>query len=163
LRLDLLATMRVLKILLWLLGFVPALFLRGEPAQVDPQAVTLTVSNPACVQSSTQSGACYINFYYINAVSTDPNFSRIEISIDGKNRLRMTAFFENSIYFSGSMIGKGFQVSCGRPNASGVPGYGRIYPVNISAYVSGSSPITDIANVTCPAYESITYLPIITR
>lgn len=155
--------MRAVKIFLWVLGLATALYLRGEPTQVDAQAVTLLVSNPACVQSATRPGACYITVRSISASSSDPNFNRIEISIDGKTRLRMTAFFETSIYFSGQMLGKGLQVTCGRPNASGVAGYGRIYPVNISAFVTGSSPITDIANVTCPAYESITYLPLINR
>jgi hypothetical protein len=155
--------MRAIRIAFWLLSLLPTLILRGDPAQDVPQAVTLTVSNPACVQSSIQQGACYINFNYIYATSTDPNFTSIEVTIAGKNRLRMTTFFENSTYLTGSMIGRGLLVTCGRPNASGVPNFGRIYPVSISARVTGGSPITDIANVTCPAYESTNYLPLINK
>jgi hypothetical protein len=59
------------------------------------------------------------------------------------------------------MMGKGLQVFCGGPNASGVPGYGLQYSVGISAIVTGSSPITDTANVTCPYFESRLYLPMI--
>jgi len=61
------------------------------------------------------------------------------------------------------MMGKGMQILCVKPNSSGLPGYGFQYSLGISAIVSGRSPTTDIANVTCPAFESRTDLPLVMK
>jgi hypothetical protein len=133
----------------------------GSARTSSPDAVSLTVSNPYCAQASPISPTCLIYVRYISATSTDPNFRGIQISIDGKARAFFSNFFETSTYINDSMMGKGLQVFCGGPNASGVPGYGLQYSVGISAIVTGSSPITDTANVTCPYFESRLYLPMI--
>jgi hypothetical protein len=135
----------------------------GSARTSSPDAVSLTVSNPYCTQSSPASPTCLIYVRYISATSTDPNFRGIQISINGKTRAFFSNFFETSVYINDSMMGKGLQVVCGGPNASGVPDYGLQYGVGTSAIISGSSPITDTANVTCPAFESRLYLPMIKR
>ena len=61
------------------------------------------------------------------------------------------------------MLGDGLQVTCGKPNASGLPDYGFQYNLGISALASGSAPVTDTAIVTCPAFETRTYLPIVMK
>ncbi len=90
-------------------------------------------------------------------------FSRIEISIEGKVRLRMQSFFESSAYLSESMLGSGLKVPCGGPNASGVPGFGKVYSVQLTGYTIPGSPVTDIANVTCPYYEGKIFLPTVRK
>jgi hypothetical protein len=155
--------MRSLRILILLLGIGLVVALTGEPARAAPAALTMTVSNPYCMQPVIQSGACYINVGYFYASTTDSSFSRIEISIDGKVRMRMASFFENSAYLTGAMLGDGLKVACGGQNASGVPGFGRVYSVNLTGYATTGSPVTDIANVTCPFYEGKTYLPVVRR
>jgi hypothetical protein len=138
-----------------------ALALPGEPARADQQAVTLSASNPYCVQSSPATGACIINFRYLSA--SDPAFNHLEISIDGKVRAYMTAFFETSVYLNYAMLGDGLQVACGSPNASGIPGYGRQYVISLTAYATGSPAITDTAVVNCPYFEGKNFLPVVSK
>ncbi len=140
-----------------------ALALTGEQVRAAPAALSMSVSNPYCVQSNTQLGACYINVSSFSASTTDLTLSRIEISIDGKVRLRMQSFFENSATLSDPMLGKGLKVACGGRDASGVAGYGRVYSVGLTGYATTGSPVADIANVTCPFYEAKTYLPVVKR
>ena len=135
----------------------------GSARTLAPEAVTLTVSNPYCTQPSTASSTCLINLRYLSATSSDPNFLGVQISIDGKTRAYFSNFFENAVYINDRMMGKGLQVTCGRPNAGGVPGFGLQYNLGISAIVSGGSPTTDTAVVTCPAFERRLYLPIIRK
>ena len=155
--------MRSLRILTLLLGIGLVVALTGETARAAPSALTMTVSNPYCVQPVIQSSACYINVGYFFASTSDPTFSRIEISIDGKVRMRLTGFFENSGYLSYPMLGKGLKVACGGPNASGVAGFGKVYSVNLTGYTTTGSPVTDVANVTCPYYEGKIYMPVVER
>jgi hypothetical protein len=126
-------------------------------------AVSLTVSNPYCTQSAPASSTCLIKVSSINATSTDPNFRGVQITVDGKPRAFFSNFFETSVSINERMMGKGLQVVCGKPNASGVPGYGLQYHVGISAVVSGSSSTSDTANVNCPSYEDRLYLPAVTK
>ncbi len=146
-----------------MLGIGLALALTGEQARAAPAALTMNVSKPYCTQSITQLGACYINVSSFSASTTDLSFSRIEISIDGKVRLRMQGFFENSASLSNLMLGDGLKVPCGGQNASGVPGYGKVYSVNLTGYTTTGSPVSDIANVTCPFYAGKIYLPVVGR
>ena len=133
----------------------------GSARTLAPEALSLIVSNPYCTQASAASSTCLINVRNISATSSDPNFLGVQISINGKTRAYFSNFFENSVYINDSMMGKGLQVTCGRPNASGLPGYGLQYNLGISALVSGGSPTTDTAVVTCPAFESKLYLPVV--
>jgi hypothetical protein len=144
-------------------SFIMLVVTSGSARTSSPDAVSLTVSNPYCTQSSPASPTCLIYVRYISATSTDPNFRGVQISINGKPRAFFSEFFENAVYINDSMMGKGLQVICGGPNASGVPGSGLQYGVEISALITGSSPITDTANVTCPFFESKLYLPMIKR
>jgi hypothetical protein len=148
---------------LFICSFIMLASTSGSARTFSPDAVSLTVSNPYCAQASPSSATCLIYVRYISATSTDPNFRGVQISINWKARAYFSNFFETSVYINDRMMGKGLQVICGGPKASGLPGYGLQYSVGISAMVSGSRPITDTANVTCPFFESRTYLPMIKR
>ena len=144
-------------------SFIMLAFTSSSARTFSPDAVSLTVNNPYCAQASPASPACLIYVRYISATSTDPNFRGVQISINGKARAFFSNFFESSTYINDMMMGKGLRVICGGPNASGVPGYGLQYSVGISAIVTGSSPVTDTANVTCPYFESRLYLPMVKK
>jgi hypothetical protein len=135
----------------------------GSARTEAPGAVSLTVSNPYCVQASPSSSTCLINVRNISATSSDPNFRGVQISISGKTRAFFSPFFENSVSISSQMMGKGLEVVCGRPNASNLPGYGLQYSVGISAIFTGSSSTTDTANVNCPYFESRVNLPAVSK
>ena len=77
--------------------------------------------------------------------------------------MRMQTFFENSAYLTNLMLDKGLKVACGGPNASGVPGFGRVYSVGLIGYDTTGSPVIDTANVTCPFYEGKTFLPVVRK
>ena len=144
-----------------LLGLTQAL--AYKPVHTAPQAVAMTVSNPYCVQDVETTGSCLINLRYFYASTTDSSFSHIEIAIDGKVRARMSGFFENSAYLTGSMLGNGLQVACGGKNVSGIPDMGRQYAVTLTGFATGSFPVVDIANVTCPYYQGKIYLPLVRK
>ena len=148
---------------LFICSFIMLASTSGSARTFSPDAVSLTVSNPYCAQVSPASPTCLIYVRYISATSTDPNFRGVQISINGKPRAFFSNFFETSVYINDSMMGKGLQVICGGPNASGLPDYGLQYNVGISAIVSGSNPITDTASVTCPFFESKAYLPMVRK
>ncbi len=156
--------MRILRIVVSLIGLGLLLGLSGGQVTADStQAVTLAVSNPYCVQSSTQNGVCTINVRSVSASSTDSSLTRLEISIDGKVRVRMQTFFENSAYLSEPMLGEGLKVPCGGPGSGGAAGFGQVYSVGLIGYSTSSSPISDTANVTCPFYQGFVYLPAVIR
>jgi hypothetical protein len=155
-----LLNMRALRIILMTLGLGLVMLLAGEPNRVSSQVgLTMTVNNPYCVQAEPASGVCLINVRNFYAVSSDPNFAYTVITINGKVRMRMTGFFETSAYLTDRMLGRGLQVTCGLPNASGIPGYGLQYQVGLIANFYGGSPVTDTAIVTCPYYQGKNYLP----
>lgn len=135
----------------------------GSASTASQAGVSLTVSNPYCVQPSLPSGTCFINVRNISATSSDPNFRGVQITINGKTRAFFSNFFENSVFINKDMIGDGLRVVCGRPNASGLPDYGLQYNVGISAIVSGGSATNDTATVNCPYFESKAYLPTVRK
>jgi hypothetical protein len=152
---------RTLLLVMMTLGLTRSL--AGAPVHAAPQAVAMTVSNPYCVQDVETAGTCRINLGYFYASTTDASFNHIEIAIDGKVRVHMNGFFENSAYLTGAMLDKGLLVACGGKNASGIPDMGRQYAVTLSGFATGSSPVVDVANVTCPYYQNKTYLPILRK
>ena len=153
--------MRTLLLVLMTLGLTQAL--ADEPVHPAPQAVTMTVSNPYCVQDVETAGSCLINLRYFYASTTDSSFSHIEIAINDKVRARMSGFFENSAYLTSAMLGNGLKVACGGKNISGIPDMGRQYVVTLSGFATGSSPVVDSANVICPYYQGKTYLPLLRK
>jgi hypothetical protein len=152
---------RIFLLVMLLLGLTQVL--AGESVHAAPQAVTMTVSNPYCVQDVQTSGACRIVLRYFYASTADSSFNHIEVAINGKVRAYMTGFFENSAYLSSAMLGNGLKVACGGKNASGIPDMGRQYAVTLSGFATGSSPVVDVANVTCPYYQGTTYLPLLRK
>jgi len=156
--------MRVFNKLLLIVVLALVLAVSGGAARAAPQAgLTLAVSNPVCVQAAVNTGSCTITLRYVNAASTDPTFSHIEITVDGKVRVYATNFFETAINLNSAMLGKGLQVACGGPNASGNPSYGRQYQVGISAYLGSTAAAVDSATVNCPFYLGKTYLPMVKK
>lgn len=149
--------------LIILLSFILICASGSTRTSAEGAAVSLNVSNPYCTQSSPASSTCLINVRSISASSSDPNFLGVRITIDGKTRAYFSNFFETSVSINERMMGKGLQVVCGKPNASGVPGYGLQYHVGISAIFSGSSATNDTANVNCPSYEDRLYLPAVIK
>jgi hypothetical protein len=147
--------------------FICSIFLlvctSGSARTLSPDAVSLTVNNPTCAQASPSSVTCLINVRNISAASSDPNFLGVQITVNGKTRAFFSNFFETSVSINRRMLGNGLQVICGKPNASGLPDYGLQYNLGISAIVSGSSPITDTAIVTCPFFEGKAYLPMVRK
>lgn len=125
----------------------------------SPNALTsFTVSNPYCYQADPQLDQCAINFRFVQATdnqSTAPFMTWLAVTITGKKRLSLTAFFEGTITYTYDMAPAGLKVPCGAPNAGGAgTQYGNVYGVTVQPLDSSRNPMsTDIANVTCPAYS----------
>ncbi len=127
---------------------------------IDPPdaLTTFTINNPYCYQPDPNVDKCQVNFRYIQASdnqSSAPYMTWLSIKISGKNRYMATAFFEGTIYYYYGMAPEGLTVPCGSPNAGGAGTlYGNVYGVSVQPLDSSHNPMsTDIANVTCPAYN----------
>ncbi|MCB8937890.1 MAG: hypothetical protein H6655_05700 [Ardenticatenaceae bacterium] len=130
--------------------------------QADPNApdslTSFTVSNPYCYQPDPAVDKCSINFRFIQTTdnqSSAPYMTWLAITISGQKRYNATAFFEGTITYSYDMVPDGLTVACGAPNAGGAGSqFGNVYGVTIQPLDSSRNPMsTDIANVTCPAFN----------
>lgn len=136
----------------------------GSPAAQGATLNQLNVSNPKCVQSRVDSGACTISISGISAIgSPDASLTYITISINGKMRANMQGFFEYYGYLYSTMMPNGLNVACGRPGDGGDPNYGSLYTVQVQANIYGGSPYVDTANVYCPYYDGKVFLPDVVR
>lgn len=130
----------------------------GNMAGATNALTSFNVSNPYCYQPDPQLDQCAINFRYIQAVdnqSSAPYMTWLAVTISGKKRLSMTAFFEGAITYTYDLAPAGLKVPCGAPNAGGAgAAFGNVYGVTIQPLDSSRNPMsTDIANVTCPAFS----------
>ena len=156
--------MRFLNNLFLIAALGVLLWLADEHVVAAPLAtISLTVNNPDCAQSQVETGACYINLRNMSATGSDSSFDHVDVSINGKVRLRMQNFFESASYFSEDMLPQGLKVSCGGPNASGNPNYGKLYSVTIQPYMGTVLGPTDTANVYCPYFKGQINLPLIKK
>ena len=158
---------RTLGLAAFLLSLVMIFQVPGEPVQAG--AVTIKMSNPSCVQSQPAAASCSIVIGNLSANGSDISFSRVELLVDNKLRMYMAGFFESSAYFTYSMVPDAFTVSCGGPNASGNPNYGKSYLVTANAYMADGTSASNTMNVFCPAFvvqatnPTKTYLPTIRK
>jgi hypothetical protein len=121
------------------------------------------MSNPACSQVRPASGVCSLQIGSLNATGSDTTFSRTEVLVDGKLRVYMAGFFESFAYFNNSMVPGGLRVSCGAPNESGLPNFGRAYVLTANAYMADGTSASNSVSVFCPAFDGKTYLPMIKK
>jgi hypothetical protein len=159
-------SMRLRRLFILLFGLSLVLQFPGERVQAVPlqaTSVSIAMSNPSCVQVRPPSGACSIQVGSLTVSGSDPTFSRLEVLVNGKLRVYMGGFFESSAYLTYPMVPGGLVVACGRPNASGLPNYGRAYSLTANAYMVDGTSASDSMTVFCPAYDGITYLPLIRK
>ncbi len=143
-----------------------SLVVSGDPVHAAPEAtLSVTMSNPTCVQAAANSGTCYILIRSISATASDTSFTGLDISVDGKVRARFQPFFETSVSVNYKMLGRGLMVTCGRTNSGGNPNYGALHTVDYKGYLfGGTGPAAyGTASVYCPAFDGFAYLPIIRK
>jgi len=158
--------LRLRRPLFLLLGLLLVAQFPGEVVHAAPlqaTSISLSMSNPTCVQVRPMSGACSLQTGYVFASGSDQSFSRLEILVDGKLRVYMGGFFESTAYLAYPMIPGGLSVTCGRSNASGKPDDGKAYLVAANAYMADGTSASDSMTVFCPAYDGMTYLPLIRK
>ena len=157
---------RLRRLLFILLGVLLMAQYPGEAVQAAPlraTSISISMSNPSCVQVRPPSGTCSLQAAYVIASGSDSSFSRLEILVDGKLRAYMGGFYESMAYLAPSMIPGGLTVACGRSNASGKPDYGKGYVVAANAYMVDGTSASSSMTVFCPAYDGVTYLPVIRK
>ena len=152
---------KALGLAAFLISLVLIFQVPGEPVQAA--AVTIHMSNPACVQAQPATGSCSILINSLNASGSDPSFSRLELLVNGKLRLYEAGFFETSAYFTTQMVPNAIKVSCGGPNAGGLAGYGQGYLITANAYMADGTSASNSMKVYCPAYDGKTFLPSVRR
>ncbi len=143
-----------------------SLALSGDLVHAAPQAtLSVTMSNPTCVQVPASAGTCYIVIRSLSATASDTSFTGLDVSVDGKVRARFQPFFETSVSVNYKMLDRGLMVVCGRSNSGGNPNYGALHTVDYKGYLFGSSTPAayGTASVYCPAYDGLAYLPLIRK
>jgi hypothetical protein len=158
-------TARLGRFVTLLAGLLLLMQLSGEPVRAALQAssVSISMSNPACVQALPANGMCSIQMDTLVASASDPSFSRLEVLVNGKLRVVMSAFFESSAYLSFPMTPGGLKVACGSTNEGGLPDYGKVYTLTANAYMADGNSATNSASVYCPAFDGNLYLPLIRK
>jgi hypothetical protein len=156
---------RFLFRLIGLVALILVLQAQGDRAHaaLPASTITLTMSNPDCVEVLPQTGMCSIEIDNLIASGSDPSLSRAEVLINGKLRLEMTGFFESTADLTPLMLTDGLKVACGLPNASGLPDFGKVYQVTANAYMADGTSASATANVACPAYTIDNYFPLIRK
>jgi len=157
---------RLRRPLFLLLGLMLLAQSPGEVVQAAPlrtTSISISMSNPSCVQVRPPSGTCALQLGYLVASGSDPSFSRLEVLVEGKLRAYMGGFFESTAYLISPMIPGGLLVTCGRSNASGKPDYGKAYSLAANAYMADGTSASSSTTVFCPAFDGITYLPVIRK
>jgi hypothetical protein len=149
-----------------LLGLTLILQFGGDRVQAAlPQAstISITMSNPSCVQVVETNGICSIQVHNLYASGSDPSLSRVEVLVNGKLRININGFFEADAYFTDQMLPGGLKVVCGMPNASGSKNFGRIYSITANAYMVDGATASDNMNVACPAFVAKNYFPFLKK
>lgn len=157
---------RLRRLLFLVLGLLliaqfPDEVVRAAPLQAT--SISVSMSNPSCVQVQATSGACALQLGYLVASGSDTSFSRLEVLVDGKLRVYVGGFFESTAYLIPQMLPSDLSVACGRSNASGKPDYGKAYSIAANAYMADGTSASDSMTVFCPAYDGMTYLPLIRK
>jgi hypothetical protein len=158
--------MRFQRLFILLIGLILFLQVPGEPshaAQLQSSSVSINMSNPTCVHILPTSGACSIQIGSLTASGNDQSFSRVEVLVNGKLRVYMSGFFESSAFLAYPMVSGGLIVACGRSNDGGLPNFGRAYLLTANAYMADGTSASSSMNVFCPAFEGVTYFPLILR
>ena len=153
----------------WRVFFLSALLILvldypNQPSQAASPlstSISVSMSNPSCFQVLPANGACSIQIDNLTASGSDPSFARVEMLVNGKLRVYMAGFFEDSANLTSQMIPGGLMVSCGRLNESGLPYFGRAYTVTVNAYMADNTSATDSVVVLCPAFEGKTFIPLV--
>lgn len=155
--------MHALRLALLGLALLALLVLPPSQSSAQSSSISLQIQNPTCVQSSLDSGTCYIRMRSVSVVGSGSSFSRLQVFINGKLRANMGGFFENTGYVVGNMFGSGFLVSCGGKNAGGNPVFGQSYTIQVVASLADSTTTTGSMAVFCPYYEGKSFLPFLLR
>ena len=157
---------RLRRLICLLLGLILIVQFPDERVQAAPlqaTSVSIMMSNPSCVQVRPPSGTCALQLGYLVASGSDPSFSRLEVLVDGKLRAYMGGFFESTAYLASPMIRGGLIVACGRSNVSGKSDYGKAYSLTANAYMVDGTSASSSMSVFCPAYDGVTYLPLLRK
>ena len=109
-----------------------------------------------CYQPNPNVDSCFINWYYLS-VTSDPNYMvSLEVTLDDFGKVsRSQGFFQTSMYIPFSMLGNGFQVTCGAQVDRGNPdlvGLGNSYLYTIRAKDTAALSSANYGTVYCPAY-----------
>ncbi len=140
----------------------------GEPTpqrerQGGPDAPEISFIDspaPTCYQSVAGAETCYIEWEYLQVNAASPQYIvSMTVSIAGRLRAYYGGFFQTSMFVPAKMQKPGFQVVCGPPGASGIPGLGFQYNYEIRARETGGLKAANYGAVTCPAGIYKSFLP----
>lgn len=138
----------------------------GGEAGIDadgPAASSLTSNLPTCYQPDPARNACYINWDYISVASDPADYMRyMTVTIGSRIRVVYRGFFQDGMYITNEMNGRGFKVACGGFGASGDPSMGLEYSYSVIAQDSNNATAGSYGSVWCPGVRLV-YLPLVIK
>jgi hypothetical protein len=122
----------------------------------------------SCSQPNPRKDDCYVNWTYLY-VGAAPNYMiAMWAQLETDVVLKVSGFFQTSMYVSGQSLGLGFRVPCGAPidDASSCPSppggcvplkVGNSYGYTVKALDSAGLRSANYGTVTCPAFVGAGY------
>jgi hypothetical protein len=122
----------------------------------QPQAPNIGfIDSPtaACYQPDSAVDECFVNWYYMSTTAAPNYIITMTVSLNAIGVVsNYQGFFQTSMYVPYNMVGRGFKVACGPPNAGGNPLLGNSYGYTIRARDSAGLSSANYGTTYCPAY-----------
>lgn len=135
-------------------------------AGIDPESPTIssfTSNLPTCYQPDPARNECYINWDHISVVSAPADYTRyVTVTVGSRIRAVYRGFFQNQMYITNEMNGRGFKVACGGFGASGDSSMGLRYSYSVVAQDSNNSTAGNHGSVWCPGMRLV-HLPLVVK
>lgn len=117
--------------------------------------------NATCQRARPGTGLCTIQWGYLYVTASSSQYIiSMTVELDGRLRAYHSGFFQTNLYIPPDMLGDGFRVTCGKPDAAGL---GRTYAYTIRASETGGLSAANYGSVTCPGDEVMVFMPLIRR
>jgi hypothetical protein len=108
---------------------------------------------PYCFQPDPTQDECFINWRSISVEAAPTSMRVMTVTLHAVGPVaRYQGYFQDSLYVSYDMHGKGFRVPCGSPGAGGEPQLGIGYNWTIEAEDYGDSSTSNFGTVYCPPF-----------
>lgn len=135
--------------------------IRSDVPIEQPEISFIDSPSAACERASIGTGQCAIRWSYLYVTAaTSQYIISMTVEIDGRLRAYHSGFFQTYMYIPPDMLGDGFLVTCGWPDAGG---WGKTYSYIVRARETGGLSAANYGSVTCPGDLARVFMPIVKK